>query len=129
MAGLTNPSSTTLSGFNLATLSSAGYVIEQKRGVTFTIQPSTILLSVTPSSYMTNQANVAYNFSMPNGAALSPGYSIKLTFPADYRFINYSSLACTVGGLTVSCGRDNSTFATYTQTVIISVSSTISSTA
>lgn len=53
------------------------------------------------------------------------GYSIKIVFPTEYRFINYSSIVCTVGGTVMPCGRLNSTYNSSTHTVLITINGTV----
>ena len=53
------------------------------------------------------------------------GYSIKIVFPTEYRFINYSSIVCTVSGTIMPCGRLNSTYNSSTHTVLITINGTV----
>lgn len=46
-------------------------------------------------------------------------------FPNNYRFIDYSSIVCTVKGVVMPCGRRNSTFNTSTHTVLISINGNV----
>lgn len=126
ITNLINPSATPLTGFNLATLSSAGYVLEEAKALTFTITPNTLAsFTVSASSKTTSQPNVVYTFGVGNNAVLSAGYSIRITFPSDFLFLNYSGMACSVGGAGASCGRANSTYGTATHSILISVTGTV----
>jgi hypothetical protein len=68
---------------------------------------------------------VLYTFLVGNNANLTIGYSIKIVFPNNYRFIDYSSIVCTVKGVVMPCGRRNSTFNTSTHTVLISINGNV----
>ena len=125
MTGITNPSATPTSGFNFATISSNGYILEEAKGITITIN-STVLTAFTASANVnqTNLPNAIYSFAVGNNAPLVNGYTLQIGFPSDYTFLNYSSMVCTVAGSTMPCGRLNSTYGTNTHTVLISVNST-----
>lgn len=121
-----NPSSPPSTGFNLATVSSAGYILEEQKGLTITINYN-ILTSFTPTpgSFITNNPNTLYSFTLGNNDPLVNGYSIQISFPSDYTFLNYSSMICTVAGSIMPCGRLNSTYSTSNNTVLIRVNSTV----
>ena len=126
VSGRTNPSSTPTSGFNLATVSSSGFVLEEIRGQTISLTANTLSsFTVTANSSITNNPYTLYTFAVGNNAPLSNGYTIRIDFPADYYFIDYGVMACTVAGSTMPCGRTNSTYATAAQSVLINVNSTV----
>lgn len=81
--------------------------------------------TVSATSTTTSQANVLYTFGIGNNAVLSMGYSIRIVFPSNYRFINYSSIACTVGGAAMPCGRLNSTYNSSTHAVLIVINGSV----
>jgi hypothetical protein len=126
VSGMTNPSATPQAGFNLATLSTAGYVLEEKKGLGISITGSTLtIFSVSANSTATSNPDTLYTFAVGNNAPLSNGYSITIAFPSDYLFINYSSLVCTVAGVAMPCGRLNSTYSSNAHTVLIRVNGTL----
>ena len=126
VTGRTNPSKTPASGFSIATVSSAGFILEQIKGLTIVITGNMLTaFSLSADSTITSNANTLYTFTIGHNAPLSNGYKIQISFPSDFLFLNYSSIVCTVAGAPVPCGRLNSTFATNTHTVLFSINHTI----
>ena len=126
VTGRTNPSKTPTSGFSFATLSSSGYVLEQIQGLVISITGNTLnSFIVSSDSAITSNVDTLYTFGIGNNAPLTNGYSIVITFPSDFYFLNYSSLVCTVAGSSTPCGRLNSTFGTTTHTVLININTTV----
>jgi len=80
---------------------------------------------VNPSSYVTCASNVIYTFTIGNNGALSNGYVITISFPADIYFINYNTLACQLNGATVPCARTVASYSTSTHIIDVFVNSSI----
>ena len=107
-------------------MSSLGYILEEIQGLTITITGNTLTsFTAISSSAITNNVDTLYTFGIGNNAALNNGYSIQIIFPTDFKFLNYSSMVCTVAGSAIPCGRLNSTFGSTTHTVFISINSTV----
>ena len=126
LGGVTNPSNSPSTGFTISTLSSSSYVLEQSQGNTITIQPNTLTsFTVNANSLQTCAANTVYSFTLGNNSPLSNGYTVSITFPADFTYINYNTIQCKINGVTYTCTRANSTYNTNTNIVTVQVSTTI----
>jgi len=68
-----------------------------------------------------------YTFTVGNNAPLINGYTIQIDFPADYIFIDYEAMVCTVAGGSMPCGRVNSTYDTAIQSVRVAVNASLTS--
>ena len=127
VTGRTNPSSTPTSGFNLATASVNGYILEEIKGQSIIISANTLSsFTVSANSSISNNLYTMYTFSIGNNAALSNGYTIRVDFPADYSFIDYGVMVCTVAGISMPCGRLNSTYSSSSQGVLVVVNASVS---
>lgn len=126
LGGVTNPSNSPSTGFTITTLSSSSYVLEQSASTTITIQPNTLTsFTVSATSLQTCSANTVYSFTLGNNSPLSNGYTISVTFPSDYTYINYNNIACKINGVTFTCTRANSTYHTTTNIVVVQVAANI----
>ena len=77
VGNLRNPAVTSLSsGFNIATVSSASFVLEEIDNFFITFQPITFSLTVASTSLVTNAENVIYTFTFANKSPLLNGYVI-----------------------------------------------------
>ena len=113
VGNLRNPAVTSLSsGFNIATVSSASFVLEEIDNFFITFQPITFSLTVASTSLVTNAENVIYTFTFANKSPLLNGYVIQVIFPSDYTYVNYNTMTCTINAATIPCARVNSTYST-----------------
>ncbi len=126
MTGMTNPSANTTSNFSFATLSSSGYILEMVTGFSISLAVNILTtFTISANSYVASNPNTVYSFVVGNNAPLLNGYTLSISFPSDYTFINYNSIVCTVAGQILPCSRLNSTYSSSINTVIININTTI----
>jgi hypothetical protein len=68
---------------------------------------------------------VLYTFAIGNNGALSNGYVIMISFPADIYFINYNTMVCKINGGSVPCARTVASYSTSTHVINVFVNSSI----
>jgi hypothetical protein len=128
LPGITNPAATPTTGFAITTLSASNYVLEQALNYSITIQPNTLTsFTVSALPLQTCATNVLYTFTLGNNSPLSNGYSILIYFPAEFTFIDFSTIQCKISAVAYPCSRENSTFGTSTITVRVNINAPVAS--
>jgi hypothetical protein len=125
MGGVTNPTSTPTTGFSISTLSTNGYVLEQALNYPITIQASTLTSFSVDAISLQTSATAVYTFSLGNNSPLANGYSILITFPADFTTADFNAMQCKINAVIFPCSRKNSTFGSNNIIVLVAINAPV----